>query len=260
MDLTRDKATVLLSPPCIATNGRQVYGAVRIGQANEYSPSRSLLRPVIWIYTLPLRIASCAHWLSREMRIHTCMCTRVFSRTCTKSGEGGRGKLDDSVLVSPLHSCPPLFNYLFFCFAYPWTLWNDIYVYFIYIYGEIFWRGILIVGNIRSSSFLLPSLRDDSIGINRWKLLNPLFLTLISYRIIISLNYLYITSKILLKLKRNYDQYNKSRSLKFQKDTTLTVRKIKDRYLERILIRNRCNFEKGWKQTGRIFFQSKTIH
>lgn len=90
MDLTRDKATVLLSPPCIATNGRQVYGAVRIGQANEYSPSRSLLRPVIWIYTLPLRIASCAHWLSREMRIHTCMCTRVFSRTCTKSGEGGR--------------------------------------------------------------------------------------------------------------------------------------------------------------------------
>lgn len=181
MDLTRDKATVLLSPPCIATNGRQVYGAVRIGQANEYSPSRSLLRPVIWIYTLPLRIASCAHWLSREMRIHTCMCTRVFSRTCTKSGEGGRGKLDDSVLVSPLHSCPPLFNYLFFCFAYPWTLWNDIYVYFIYIYGEIFWRGILIVGNIRSSSFLLPSLRDDSIGINRWKLLNPLFLTLISY-------------------------------------------------------------------------------
>lgn len=115
--------------------------------------------------------------------IHACAHVCFLAHVRKVGREGGReGGENSTTLFSFLLFIPArLFLIIYFFVLHTLELCETTYTYIIYIYGEIFWRGILIVGNIRSSSFLLPSLRDDSIGINRWKLLNPLFLTLISY-------------------------------------------------------------------------------
>lgn len=198
-----------------------MYGAVRIGQANEYSPSRFCDQSFEFIRS---RFESLlVHTDCRAKYTHTCTCV---SRAYTKSG-GKTRRLCFHFSSSSLHFCPPLFNRLFFVLH---TLELCERHRYIYIYMEkYFEEEFLIVGNIVQ---LLVSLFHAfkrnllCFGINRW--INHLEMRLLNrHWLVISYNYileLFLTSKTFLK---------------FRKDTiyhSISFGKTKDRCLERILI------------------------
>lgn len=205
-----------------------MYGAVRIGQANEYSPSRFCDQSFEFIRS---RFESLlVHTDCRAKYTHTCTCV---SRAYTKSG-GKTRRLCFHFSSSSLHFCPPLFNRLFFVLH---TLELCERHKYIYIYMEkYFEEEFLIVGNIVQ---LLVSLFHAfkrnllCFGINRW--INHLEMRLLNrHWLVISYNYileLFLTSKTFLK---------------FRKDTiyhSISFGKTKDRCLERILIASRIFFE-----------------
>lgn len=124
MDLTRDKATVLLSP-LVSYHERTT--SVRRGEdrPGQWIFTIPLLRPVIWIYTLPLRIASCALIVARNTHTYTCV----------REKWGEKSSLDDSVFISLLclFISARLFVIIYFLFYILLNSVIRIYIYIFYI-------------------------------------------------------------------------------------------------------------------------------